>query len=315
MRGRDAMAGLLAGVTLLVWAPVAGAACPPAAKVVGEGPLADEVRELLVLRGIPSEGDPECPVVLAQIESADGAIRVQLSSSGETTEMRTVSDTVTAATVIESWVRSDIEQPLIEGAEMKPTPPATTPTNPKPTPLAIEPPAANSVVVSTGAAVFVSRGDEASVWVAPEVSSCLSVGPVCAGALVRGEFDTRLSGSSVQFDTSRLGADVLIAATLPVQVGKLSLAPTIGAGAGWLRHRFNGEEAGTEKVVVDTGGVRLEARAALRVPIARRISAEFAMRFGLSPLARRTLAEEGFELAGEPLWSAGLGAGVRFGGN
>lgn len=303
----------MAGLACVGTQGVAHGSCLPAARVDGAGPLVAEVRALLSLRGVEPEGGPSCPVAAAQVTPTDGGVRVTVTDPSGRTETREVSDSVTATTVIESWARADIEAPLLEARAPEVTEPPSEPLAP---PVLGAPPAERAPLpYSVGVALATSLGGDSSAWIEPELSGCFLWGPVCMGALLRGRFDLRMTGSSAELDTDRMGVDVLILAELPIDLGPVVLGPALGVGAGWLRLGYTGEEAQGQAVEVDAGGVRLEARIGLRIPIADDFALDVALRGDVSPLAHPApFDEEGLRLAGEPLWSLSAGIGLRYGG-
>ncbi|MCA9489064.1 MAG: hypothetical protein KC621_04060 [Myxococcales bacterium] len=306
--GQAVAASLLIAVVAV--AGPAAAACPPAATLTGAPDLVDEVRALLVTRGIEAEPGPGCPRVLAILVRSDDGLEVTVQASGHRSEVRRMREMSTAAALIESWARGDLEGPLLSGEgitrrPLAPEPEGARPLSPTPAPA----PAAFSV----HGAVYALRGGDGSFWLEPEVGGCFAIGAVCAGAAVRGRFDPGLTGQSLAHDTRRLGVDVLVGADVSIPLGGLELRPGIGAGAGWLRSSFVGEEA-QGNVDIDGGGLRLEARLGLGVSLSDDVGLELRLRAQLAPLARALVYDEqGLALAGEPSWGVGAGLGLRLG--
>jgi hypothetical protein len=290
----------------------AASACQPAASVVGDDDaLVVEVRALLALRGVVEAQEEGCPWVVARLAASPAGLEVIVKDSFGRGETKVVSDAVIAATIIESWTRADLEDPLLVGHEPPPPKPAPVAANKAPAsaPYDYDDPGAAARLM-----LFTSQGADGSLWLDPELSGCVRLGAWCVGGALRGRFDLRQGGDSEPLDTSRVGVDVSALVERPVRLGELALIPGVGVGAGWLRSSFVGEEAGGRPIDVDSAGLRLEARLGLAYELDDDVSVELMVRFASSPVAHTTsYLDEGFEVAGEPAWLFGLGLGLRYG--
>jgi len=280
----------------------AAPACPPAAQVEGDEPVATAIREMLAARGVGSEIALTCPGVYAVVrETRDGLVTFVRDDSGRERAYE-VRDRDTAATIVESWARHDLEDSLLLGRKR----PAVT------TPDATSAPAQRPI----SAAVFAGSGHgiEGSIWSDVSMTGCVRLGGVCAGALARASRDSGEFGDADRYDTLRSAYDILATVDGARQVGRLALGGGIGFGGGWQdsksERRVNGiYEA--EKF----GGVRFEARATAGWSLARELQVQFTVTGGVSPLAHQAaIHDDGSVIAGEPRGWMRFALGMRFGG-
>src|SRR5689334_14188874 len=101
------------GLTVIGGFAAEAAACPRDAVIAGDGALVEEIAAVLRRRGIEGgPDDPSCPAVRAKISRRDGAYVVDVTSADGGQVERVVGELATAATVIESFTRSDVAAPL-----------------------------------------------------------------------------------------------------------------------------------------------------------------------------------------------------------
>jgi len=304
---------LLATLPGLGWPRVA-AACPPAARVEGDEPLADTVRRILQNRGVAAREEEGCPATIASVTWTTAGVKTIVRDAAGRTQVHTVSEPGTAATVIESWARTDLGAVLLEARARPVVPSARDEEEPPPikwpTPPATTP-------ASFGVATGVARGGDASMWLDGTLSGCVLVGlGVCTGALLRTLVDLGQSGDSARLDGSRKGIDVLVTADYPIRAAGLRLVPGLGFGAGWLRTSVPRGPTGGRGDDEELGGLRLEAHLGCRVPLTKSVALDFGLAASLSPSAPRgdvTDFDEGVTMAGQPRWALRGGAGARFG--
>ena len=86
--------------------------CRPAVVVQGEPKLTKNIKVLLKKRGIESTQTPDCPTILAKIERKDGKLVLWMQDSYGRTSERSISDAQAATTLLESWARTDLTDPL-----------------------------------------------------------------------------------------------------------------------------------------------------------------------------------------------------------
>jgi len=313
-------------VALHLLAVLASAASVDAAATVvltGESDLVAAVEHSLAYRGVRVVAAARPGMVQVNVQSDPSGVVLSIHDRNGHLVERLVANAEIAAAVVESWVRDDLTRPLLEPHEIatnETAPPATGP------PVAMRPSAASGASV---AVVFEpSLATDGSLWMGAGLGACVRVGRFCVGLGIHVAGDTATTGNiSAHYaevsDSSaascteehraltRLDADALLTADLPIRLGAAGVAPGIGFGAGWLSTSAAlGDHAGT----VTTVGPRAEARILLSWPLGWGFSADIALRADVVPLAHRThLTSGGFDLPGEPLGFARLGLGLRYG--
>ena len=228
--------------------PARATECAAAAKVEGDDELARQVAGELEARGVSSVASPGCIALHARLHASGGAVVVDVVDvSGRHVERRTAS-TASAATVIESWARSELTDDLLE----RRTAPAPVPTD-RPRPF---------VAVSGESAI----GSDGSIWTGASLSGCAWLGPACVGADLRLALDEGWTGDSHRVGGHRSENDVLITAELPARGPRLVVAPGVGVGFGWLRS--HSPDGGGQRVSLDWESARAEAHLRIATPIA-----------------------------------------------
>lgn len=290
---------------------LAGITCAPAARVEGTGAQWTDVVADLERRGIVTSSIPEgCSVIHAQLRQvAEGLVVRVVDGDGRTAE-RTTHTPAAAATFIESWTRGDVVAPLLVAradpaiAHRVPTPDqGTRPTNDR---------LISALSLSTAAESSVAT--DGSIWFGVNAGVCMPIGPVCAGALARVASDSRWSGDSEDQRSSRLAADVLLGAAVPMRHGRLTLLPGLALGLGWMRITALRSSSGTRTADVDTGGVRASASFRMSFRLLNEVSLDLGLAADLAPLAHTAPYDaEATFLSGEPLAYFRLGLGVRIG--
>ncbi len=306
-------------LALSAWTSAGAADCPVAVSLEGDALLAAEVQGELTRDGVTTVAGPSCSAVSVTLSRCEGGIRMTVIDSMRPTEERVVSDTAVAASFIESWVRHDLDEPLLHGTEVGeatsriPGSSSLDPEMLEMQPPSSEPTARRSFAVSAFVSATVAQ--DGSTWIDPALRACLSFGPVCTGVTIRGRFDLGVSGDSSRFESERAGVDMMLSAGMPIGLGKVDLTPSIGVGGGWLHTRFSGDASREGAVARESAGIRLEARLALAMQLGAPWAMLIATRFLASPFARATPSMDGGALlAGEPRWSFSAGVGLRYGG-
>ena len=251
-----------------------------------------------------------------------------VDASGRTSTRR-VNGAVAAATLIESWVRTDLDAALLPTESVaadEPASPHWSATAARPVMADTDPrlamPASSAEPtlgwkISVSADAETSLATDGSLWLGVTAGLCFRVGPACAGAIVRVSSHSVASGESREMQTGRLGTDVLLGASLPIQRGRLTLLPGVGFGVGWLRTTalsaapVPGESDGVD---VDGGGLRASASMRLSVAVYRSVAVDFGVAADLSPIAHTDeFTESSHLLAGEPRGFLRGGVGLRVG--
>ena len=293
----------------------AGVLCAPTAKVEGEPTLVVAIEPILRERGIvviaPTTSDAgfttECRHVAAQVASGGGRIMVWLTDPDGRRVERLTEDPAAAATLIESWARRDLVDPLFAARSSIRVGPFEPPPS---TPEATTIPRSRFTVLA-GADAGVS-GDGA-VWSGFRAHACAAIGRVCLGGTLRYGIDLEQSGDSAAFDNGRTAFDVTITAELPLRYGRLTIAPGVGVGqTSVTAKRSLVDERELEQASA------FHARAAVAAAV--RLSGVWSLRIDLSldvaPLARQRLGEpDGIDrqLAASPLLHGWLGLGIAYG--
>lgn len=245
---------------VLVAAPTAQAApCPPAVALTGDDALVTAIGELLGARGIAHE-TPRCPVVRAKVERRGAWLVVGIDGPDGVPIERTVTETATAATVIESWTRSDVAAPLLATHDLPAVGDA-----PGPAVVVVSPPAARGIQLF--AAAETSVASDRTVWQGMQLEACIMLGPICAAARVHG--GKVISRPASWDDFARKGAEVYAGIDVPIALGRTRLTPGFAAGYGTMftRHHSDGEQMG-----VEISGPRAEVHVAFSIPLSAHLA-------------------------------------------
>lgn len=270
--------------------------CPPAVALTGDPAAVRAVRAQLDARGIADE-TPRCPAVHARVERRGAMLVVGLVAGapglagidrpghapgappapgatpgaspapgappwppGETIE-RTVSEPATAATVIESWTRSDVAAPLLASRAV--------PADAGEPPVAVAaPPAAQGIQLF--AAEETSMASDRTVWEGMQLGACVMLGPICAAARVHA--GTVVSRPASWSAFSRKGGEVYAGIDVPIAVRWTRLTLGFAAGYGSMFTRHHGEADPGETMGVEISGPRAEVHAALSLPLTPHIA-------------------------------------------
>lgn len=291
---------------VLLLVPVMGAAapsngaCPPAAQVEGDEPVATAIREMLASRGVGSEISLTCPGVYAVVrETRDGLVAFVRDDSGRERAYE-VRDRDTAATIVESWARHDLEDSLLLSRK-RPAPPSTED---------------RPALLPISAAVFAGsgHGSDGSIWTDVSLTGCVRLGSVCAGALGRASRDSGEFGDADRYDTFRSAYELLGTVDGLRHVGRLGVGGGFGFGVGTQDSRSEKRVAGVHERE-HFGGLRLEARLTGGYALARELQVQLTLTGGVSPLAHQAaIRDDGRIVAGEPRAWMRLALGMRFGG-
>jgi hypothetical protein len=279
-------------------------ACPPTVRLSGDESLIAEVTPVLVERGIALD-EGACPALVITLARRGQTIAVRDVSADGPASAREVTDVRTAATVIESWVRTDVEAPLLEPRLSR----DSEPTGGASTVVATGPPARGRglQVFAAGEAAFAS---DHSDWLGFELGACLMLGRTCAGA--RARFSAVADGRGPwERAVDRQVVEALVGLDLPVRLGRATLWPGLAVGAGRAQTHEESAER-TQEGGQATIGLRGELHLALSVAVSRSLAAETS----LSLEAARTVRTESTSrepLPGDARVLAHAGVGLRFG--
>jgi hypothetical protein len=309
------------GITLVMLCAArhASAACRPGVRLDGDAALVGAVGAALGERGIATDvatdagGDPgACAPARVTLARRDERIAVSIAGAREAAVEREVTDARTATTVIESWVRTDVEEPLLASrtvAMVAPPPaPAAAPAPPPPpvTATTVAPPAASGRGVQLFAIAERSIASDGTAWLGLQLGGCVALGPLCIGG--RGRFSVAAGPQLSQDNLERHGFELLAAADLPLRFGPAVLSPGLGVGVGSVhtRQKGTGQSEGT-------GGPHADAHVSMAYQLRPHLALEAAMSVDVTETTH-VESSSAVILPDEPEFFARFGVGVRFGG-
>jgi hypothetical protein len=330
-----------AGVLAAAAADARAETCAPAARLEGDAELVASVGRELAARGIVIErhggagaGDPAtaaaaaaetCAPVRVQIErveiaAADDATLIITIAVGDGAAVeRNVRGLRTAATVIESFARTDVGSPLLAIRAIEP--PAPSPAEPAgPKPAAA--PMVQLVVHTRSRASYhlfigpeVTFASDDSRWLGAQLGACIVLGPVCVGARLRG--GVAVGTPEVWPEgTRRHTNELLLGLDVPLHLGAVTVIPGFSAGFGGFNTKGPGSTqnpALMDEIEVETGGLRADAHVSVAIPLWGRLALDLSVAVDL---AQQTEPFEGVDdrhqIPPEPLALARFGIGVRY---
>ncbi len=296
---------------------MAGPRCTAVARVSGAPVLVGPVVALLRERGVPVAGASTCGVISAVVASEDERVRITIIDSDGRVVERVVDDAEGAATAVESWARGDILDPLLAAREAP-----ARPVIDREAPRAIEiadqsRPAARRVDVAALAEAALS--DDGALWAGARAQGCVEIGAACVGAMLRYAVDTEVEGIASDQFSHRAAIDFLLIGELPIPLdrGRFSITPGLGAGLGALRaHR----EEVCDECEDEATAFLLRGQLAGAARINRSWDIRLDLFAGWAPFAQTKIGETDMDvndepwLAGAPAWVSGIGLGLVYGG-
>lgn len=288
--------------------PVYAESCPAGVELSGDAGAIAAVGELLAARGVALAAT-ECGAVRARIEPREGQLAIEVEEVDGTRVERVAGEARTAATVIESFTRIDVGDPLLASRAVPSAPPAKVEERaPSPPPTMLR--AARGVHLLS--AIETSYASDRTSWFGAHIGACVMLGPVCAAARLRLSGVT--DGPGVwKGDVDRRSVELLVGIDLPFALGRWTLSPGIALGIGQLHTR--GESRGMR---ADTGRACADLHVALSIPLTRRLAldvfaaADLMQETRVAPEELMDQAPEG--LPDEPRFLVRAGVGLRFGG-
>jgi len=276
--------------------------CAPTVAIDGTDDVAQPLRELLVARGIATTPEPGCPTVHARIERRGEQLVVAIERRlGEQPIEHAVGELDTAATVIESWTRTDVVSPLLatHPIPIEPAPPAPT------TIVITQTPPRRGVDLF--AAVESSYASDETTWMGAHLGACVVLGPICAAARLR--FSSVVAGPAMWRGLERRNVEVLLGLDVPLRLGWIAVTPGFGAGIGSMHTRIAAAmDEGNE-----TGGLRADAHVTASWPLAHQFALDLSVTGDLTQ-ATRVESRSAIALPDEPRALIRLSAGIRYGG-
>lgn len=298
---------------IVAWSATAAAdPCPTGVELSGDPVAVGAVGELLAARGVALAATP-CGVVRARISSRGEGLAIAVEQVDGTHVDRSAGEAHTAATVIESFLRSDVQDPLL-AARAAPSEPSPRRAD------VVAPPTATPILraargVHLLSALETSYASDRTSWVGLHLGACVALGPVCAAARLRASGVVDGPGvwkGNVQGSIERRSIDLLVGIDIPFAVRGWTLSPGFAAGIGQLHTR-----GATREVREDTGRACADVHVALSIPLVKRLALDV---FAAADLMQATRLEEdstmtsGIELPDEPRFLVRAGLGLRYGG-
>lgn len=270
----------------------------------GDSAAVAEVRAQLATRGISTDTSL-CPGVRAHVERRGELLVVTVAApSGEPVE-RAVSDSLTAAAVIESFVRVDVGSPLL-ARRAPPTAPSTR-TQPAPAP---PPPPARRGVHLFGSFDTAFANDRTS-WLGMQVGACIMLGSICPSARFR--FDVVMAGGGA-WDASlfRNSSELLVGFDVPLSARSWLVMPGVAAGMGGVRTENSDPNNPGSVIKRETTGMRGELHATVLVPVSAKLAVDLTL---AGVLLQETKIDEGqmTPLPRDPRVVFRFGVGLRYG--
>jgi hypothetical protein len=287
---------------LLVSSSATAAPCPPAAIVSGDPELAAGIGQLLAGHQVAAADSEACPAVRADVARRAGTIVIVRLDHGLSKE-HVVSEVGTAATVIESWTHSELDDPLLGFHPAEPPPLAVADTQ-MVSRLPAPPPVRR---IQAFGALESSLADDRTNWLGFAVGACVQLGTVCAS--VRGRFAAVVVGPRGWRTVERHAEDVLFGGDIPLHLRAATLSVGFGAGIG-ATHTGIEDPAGIRGR--ESFGLRADAHVAWEIPLAHGLAIDLSASLDVQQVTDvETSSTE--MLADEPRILGRIGAGLRLG--
>jgi hypothetical protein len=179
---------------------------------------------------------------------------------------RTVGEPATAATVIESWARTDVAAPLLEARAVPPGDAESAWAAAEP---AAPSPAARGIQLF--AAAETSFASDHTVWEGMQLGACVLLGPICGAARIHG--GKVISSPDGWGRFVRKGAEVYGGIDIPIALGRNRLTPGFAAGYGTMltHHVGDGEKTG-----IEISGPRAEVHIGFTIPLTPHVAIDLA---------------------------------------
>lgn len=302
-----AVTSLVGIVGLATQARVAAAeACSPAVVLAGDPQAIATIAELLSARGVALEASA-CGVVKAQVLRRGDQLTILVEQTNGSTIERVVGEAQTAATVIESFARLEMGDPLLASRAF----PREVSISPS---VRIESPVQRSTAsrsargVQLFSAFETSYASDRTSWIGAHLGACVMLGPVCAAARLR-LANVAAGPGPWNGEVERRSIELLVGIDIPFALGGWTLSPGFATGLGQMHTR-----GATRDERAETGGLRADLHATLTIPLAHRLAIDV---FTAAELTQETHIEWGpmmTPLPDEPRVLARLGVGLRYGG-
>jgi hypothetical protein len=287
---------------LLVSSIAAAEPCAPAAVLTGDPSLVTNIGGILAAHGVVDADTSACPAVRAQVERRGAGIVVHAPGTSPDRE-RVVSELDTAATVIESWTRTDLDAPLFAVRPMV----ASRLSPPPPEPWIVRSTGRNTPPrgIQAFGAFETSFANDRTSWLGATIGACVQIGAVCASA--RARLAAVVVGPAMWKNVERHAQDVLFGGDIPMHVNGTTISFGIAAGMGATHTGIRDPSGGRGS---ETFGLRGDAHVAWMIPVGMKLSIELS---GSLDLAQVTDVEASTTEIADERVLARFGAGLRYG--
>ena len=280
------------------------AGCWDAPGVAVLGDAGPSLREALAEVGVvTTEREDVCARVSLTLSHLGGTLLLAMNDREGANDRRRVADIATAVNLAEMWIDTELTAPLLASRSVH--------LDTSESRSVLLAPEAETVFAIDAVGLIGFGGDE-SLWSGARVGACIGVGPLCVGGEFTASADVAALGASATEPYARTAIGVMGAAHLPIAWPGVTLTPGLGVGMHWLGATYQTEE-GPENV--DDGGVVIGASVKVAVALAEGLFFQTTAWFDAMPMARAgaLVDDEGdYTIPGDPLWTAGLGLGLRY---
>ncbi|MBX3159663.1 MAG: hypothetical protein KF773_27080 [Deltaproteobacteria bacterium] len=284
----------------------ADAPCSWTVALDGDEAVAAEIRDHLKVRGISTDTSM-CSGLRTHVERRGEVLVVTFAAPGGALLERVVSDSLTAAVVIESLVRVDVSSPLL--ARRAPTtPPAPTPAA-QPVPLPPPPPERRGLHVF--GSFDTALADDRTSWLGVQVGACVMLGAICPSARFR--FDVVMAGGRAWDDSIfRNSSELLVGFDVPLSARTWLVVPGVAMGMGGVRTERADPDNPGGVVKRETTGMRGQLHATVLVPLSTKLAVDLSL---AGVLLQETEIDEGrmTPLPRDPWVVFRFGVGLRYG--
>ncbi|MEJ7596473.1 MAG: hypothetical protein WKG01_01080 [Kofleriaceae bacterium] len=304
----------LSAVLVMSTSVAADPPCKPSAQITGESTVIRAIEVALRGRGIdvetPAPDGPAfvsvtCRRVSAEVTIGDGGrlFVAVIDADGRQTQ-RVAEYTEAAATVIESWARGDLLDPLLASR-------GTIAIGATAATVGVERARARPrFLIAAGGDVGVS-GDGA-LWTGVRAHACGAIGTFCIGGTVRYALDSERSGDSKELASARTALGVTLTGERPMRWGRLSVSPGAGLGLTSVTATL-----ATEPELEQASAVHMRVGLAAAYEFTHAWSVRVDLDGEVAPFARSLLGDaDGIDrqLAASPKLQSWLGLALTYGG-
>ena len=249
--------------------------------------------------------DSACPSGRARVGRKPSGITLQIEDRYGRSSERTVDRPDAAAAVIASWTRDDLGAGLLAGHDLAAPPATAAAVAIAAAPAPVSGAATGAPPLGVGVTGEGTVDGNGALWLGARAEVCLRIGPLCGGPAVRVAEGTG--------PRSRREVDGLVAVSVPVRFGALTVMPGGEAGLG-RRWNSYGPPMFVQEGASSTSP-RFGVRVAAGYRVARLVSLEAAVGLGWTPWAEWMGMQQNEQfVAGEPRLSTSVGLGLRVGG-